>query len=115
MKYNDLIATAKDSITVRKVYGEPYEKDGVTMIPTAAVSGGGGGGSGQDDKGETGEGGGFGVRGRPIGAYVIKGEEVIWQPAVDPNRLFLGLVAIVVTYLLTRPRMAKIRAKKKPS
>lgn len=115
MKYEDLMSTVKDAITVRKVYGEPFEKDGVTVIAAAAVSGGGGGGGGQDSAGEGGEGGGFGVRGRPVGAYVIKGQDVTWRPAVDPNRLFLGVAAMVVAYLLTRPRMAKLRAKRRSS
>jgi uncharacterized spore protein YtfJ len=113
MKYDELLATAKDTVTVRKVYGEPYEKDGVTIVPAAAVSGGGGGGGGQDKSGDSGEGGGFGVKGRPVGAYVIKGQDVTWRPAIDPNRLFVALAAMVIAYLLTRPRMAKIRMKKK--
>jgi uncharacterized spore protein YtfJ len=71
MKMDDLVATARDALTVRRVYGEPYEKDGVTFIPAARVSGGGGGGGGTDDEGVGGEGGGFGLSARPAGAYVI--------------------------------------------
>ena len=78
---------ARDAITVSRVYGEPYEKDGLTVIPAARVSGGGGGGSGKDEKGGDGSGGGFGVSGRPAGAYVIRNGDVTWRPAVDPNRI----------------------------
>ena len=41
MKVDELISKAKDSITVKRVYGEPYEKDGLTVIPAALVVGGG--------------------------------------------------------------------------
>jgi uncharacterized spore protein YtfJ len=30
------------------VFGEPYEKDGVTIIPAARIRGGAGGGGGED-------------------------------------------------------------------
>ena len=61
--------------SVKRVYGEPYEKDGLTVIPAAVVGGGAGGGAGHDDKGQEGEGGGFGVSGRPAGAYVTSLDE----------------------------------------
>lgn len=71
MNITEVFSTVKDTITVKRVFAEPYDKDGVTVIPAALVSGGGGGGSGHDEKGGEGEGGGFGVKGRPMGAYVI--------------------------------------------
>ena len=71
MNVTDVISSARDAITVERVYGEPYEKDGLTVIPVATVGGGAGGGSGHDEKGQEGEGGGFGLSGRPVGAYVI--------------------------------------------
>lgn len=110
MKVNEILSQAKDAITVSRVYGEPFEKDGVTVIPAAIVGGGGGGGSGHDDKGESGEGGGFGMGGRPAGAFVVKDGQVAWRPAVDPNRIFLTMGIVVAVYLLTRPRMARARA-----
>ena len=78
------------SLTVRRVYGEPYERNGVTVIPAASVMGGVGGGSGDQPDGTTGGGGGFGVKARPVGAYVIRGEQVDWEPALDLNRVILG-------------------------
>ena len=47
-------------------------------------------GSGEQPDGTTGGGGGFGVRARPVGAYVIRGEQVDWEPAFDLNRVILG-------------------------
>ncbi|QNN52086.1 sporulation protein [Nocardioides mesophilus] len=111
MKVEEVLGTARDAITVKRVYAEPYEKDGVTIIAAAKIGGGGGGGTGHDDKGGQGEGGGFGVSGRPAGAYVIKDGGVTWRPAVDPNRLFVVIGAAVVVYLLSRPRLARARAK----
>ncbi|HUH07413.1 MAG TPA: spore germination protein GerW family protein [Egibacteraceae bacterium] len=111
MKMDELITTARDAITVKRVFGEPLERDGVTIIPAAAVGGGGGGGGGHDAQGQEGEGGGFGMSARPAGAYVISDGNVSWQPAVDVNRLVATLGAVAIVYLLTRGRFAKMRAK----
>lgn len=110
MKIDEVLSSARDSLTVKRVYGEPYEKDGLTVIPAAVVSGGAGGGGGHDEKGQEGEGGGFGAVGRPAGAYVVKDGKVRWLPAVDPNRLFQMIGMVVIAFLLMRPRMARARA-----
>jgi uncharacterized spore protein YtfJ len=111
MKATDVLGKATDVVTIKRVYGEPYEKDGITVIPAATVGGGGGAGTSHDEKGQEGEGGGFGMSGRPAGAYVIRNGEVTWRPAVDPNRIVMTLGAVIVAYLLTRPRLARARAK----
>lgn len=110
MKLDQVLSTAKDTITVKRVFAEPYEKDDLTVIPAATVGGGAGGGGGHDEKGQEGEGGGFGMSGRPAGAYVIKGGEVTWRPAVDPNRIIAVAGFVLVAYLLSRPRMVRARA-----
>jgi uncharacterized spore protein YtfJ len=86
MNVEELLSGARDAISVRRVYGESIEQDGFVVIPAAAVGGGGGGGGDSEDNG----GGGFGLRARPVGAYVIKDGEVTWKPAVDPSRLTIG-------------------------
>jgi uncharacterized spore protein YtfJ len=111
MKVSEFVTSAKDAITVKRVFADPYEKDGLTVIPAAVVGGGAGGGSGHDEKGQEGEGGGFGVSGRPAGAYVIKDGQVTWRPAVDPNRIVSAIAMVLVAYLLSRPRMVRARAK----
>jgi uncharacterized spore protein YtfJ len=111
MKIDEVLDRARDAITVKRVYAEPYEKDGITFVPAARVGGGAGGGTGHDEKGQEGEGGGFGMSARPAGAYVIRGNDVSWQPAVDPNRIIAVLGLVAVAYLITRPRMARARAK----
>jgi len=110
MELDKVLNSARDVITVKRVYAEPYEKDGITVIPAAAVRGGAGGGTGHDQKGQEGQGGGFGVAGKPAGAYVIKDGRVTWRPAVDPNRVIMTLGLVAVAYLLRRPR--KIRARR---
>ncbi|MGY1808306.1 spore germination protein GerW family protein [Blastococcus sp. SYSU D00669] len=106
MTVSELIPTVRDALTVRRVFGEPYERDGVTVIPAAVVRGGGGGGSGRqggEQEGE-GEGGGFGLIARPAGALVVKDGEVTWQPAVDVNRVVgVGVLGwVVVSWLVAR-------------
>lgn len=104
------VLKAVDAVSVRRVFGEPYEKDGLTVIPAAVVHGGGGGGSGHAEN-QDGEGGGYGLGGRPVGAYVIRGDEVRWLPAVDPNRILAMIGVVLVVHLLTRPRVARARVR----
>jgi uncharacterized spore protein YtfJ len=95
----DAVNQAKDVLTVRRVYGEPIQEDGVTIIPAANVMGGGGGGGDTAGNG----GGGFGVRAKPAGAWVIKGGEATWRPAIDLNRTILvGQIVAIVALLVTR-------------
>lgn len=90
----------RDAVTVKRIYGEPYEKNGVTIIPAARVMGGGGGGEGTSpDNGNEGSGSGFGLAGKPVGAYVIKDNEVTWIPAVDVNRIIFGALAFAAVAL----------------
>jgi uncharacterized spore protein YtfJ len=111
MKVAELATSVRDAITVTRVFAEPYEKDGVTVIAAATVAGGGGGGGGHDERGQEGEGGGFGVSARPAGAYVIRDGRVRWRPAVDVNRLVATIGAVAIAYLFTRARIEKARAK----
>jgi uncharacterized spore protein YtfJ len=93
----ELLQGVRDAIAVRRVYGDPIERDGVTVIPAAIVRGGGGGGGDNEGNG----GGGFGLHARPVGAYIIENGEVRWKPAVDPNRIVLGWQLVSVLALLT--------------
>lgn len=111
MKLDELATTARDMVSVRRVYGEPYREDGVTVIPAARVGGGGGGGQGTDNKGQEGEGGGFGAGGKPVGAYTIRNGDVRWVPAVDVNRVVSAICSVLVVFLLSRVRIAKLNAK----
>jgi uncharacterized spore protein YtfJ len=107
MDLMETISAARDAITVKRVYGEPYERNGVVVIPAAAVQGGGGGG-GEGD-GQSGSGGGFGLRARPVGAYVIRGEQVSWEPAMDLNRVIVGGQLLALATLLVVRSIARRR------
>lgn len=97
----ETIERAKDAINVKRVYGDPYEKDDVIVIPAARVQGGGGAGSGEAPEGQgMGSGGGFGVNAKPAGAFVIQGDDVQWRPAIDVNRIIMGGQLIAVAALL---------------
>ncbi len=98
----------KDVLTVKRVFGDAYELDGVTVIPVAAVRGGGGGGGEGDapDAQGTGSGAGlgYGVNVRPVGAFVVKDGTVTWSPSIDPMRIVIGgqLVALAGILVLGR-------------
>ena len=104
----EVIAGNREAITVKRVFGEPYENNGVTIIPAAKVFGGGGGGSGEtpDASGTSGSGSGtgYGLSARPAGAYIIRGDEVHWQPAIDVNRIVTGVFALAALSLLVKRR-----------
>jgi uncharacterized spore protein YtfJ len=111
MKLDEMVTGARDALSARRVFAEPVERNGVTVIGVAAVGGGGGGGQGQDEKGEHGEGGGFGLGARPIGAYELKDGKVRWVPAVDVNRLLVALATVLGIFLITRSRIIRARLK----
>ena len=83
MELQQLLTSVGDVVRGRLVYGEAVERDGVTVIPAARVRAGGGGGIGAGDQGA---GGGGGLVATPAGAWVIRGDDVVWQPAADPLR-----------------------------
>jgi hypothetical protein len=85
-----------DTLTVKRVYSEPYREDGVTIITAAAVQGGGGGLRYSATEGR----GGMGVRARPVGAYVITNGRVVWKPAFDLSRIILRGQLVAMTALL---------------
>ena len=111
MKVDELLAKAKDGLETKMVYGEPYQVDGITVIVASSVGTGGGGGDSRDEKGRSGEGAGFGLSAKPVGAYVIKDGKLHWEPAIDVNRLLatLGAVAVAALFAATRPAKSRYR------
>lgn len=103
---DELLRGAQDAIAAKRVYGEPVEGEGVTVIPAAAVRGGGGGGGDNENNGGV----GFGLTARPVGAYVIGPEgDVRWRPAIDVQRMTLGWqvvsgLAVLAAWSLLRRR-----------
>jgi uncharacterized spore protein YtfJ len=106
MTVQDILDKARETVSVRDVYGEPYERDGVTIIPVARVMGAGGGGTGTGGEGE-GSGHGYALKSEPVGVYVIKDGQVSWQPAVDPNKIVAGAFLVGAIAIWKTPRIIK--------
>ena len=100
MELEEILERAREALSARIVVGDPVERGGVTVIPAVSVRGGGGGGGGRRVDGESGRGGGLGLQARPVGAWVIHGEEVRWEPAVDVTRLAAAAAAVAIVALL---------------
>ena len=102
MELPEVLGRAADAAQVRRVFGEPIERNGVTIIPTASVRGGAGGGGGRGPKQEEGEGsgGGYGFMAHPAGVFVLRGDQVDWRPALDLGKVILGGQLVAVTFLL---------------
>ena len=61
------------------IFGEPVERDGVTVVPVAKARWGFGGGVGQR-KGEDGAGGGGGVQVTPVGYIEMRNGQAEFRP-----------------------------------
>lgn len=109
MDIQHVLEHAEDAMTVGRVFGTPYERDGVAVIPVAVVRGGGGGGGAPASR----SGGGFGLLARPIGAYVVREGRVSFRPAVDLDRVLalvglLGAFGLAALALRARPRRMRL-------
>lgn len=98
-------------VSASTVYGTPIERDGVTVVPVAAVRIGIGAGGGTDpSKGQEGEGGGGGGSVTPAGYIELKDGGSRFVPIVHPARM-LGLVccAVLAGVLIMRSQPARRR------
>ena len=87
MDVDEILEKARSAMTADRVYGEPVEHGGVTVIPAAKVAGGGGAGADEKEEG----GGGFGMAARPAGAFVIGPDgDVRWKGIFDLNKVIIG-------------------------
>ena len=105
--------------SAKAVFGEPVEKDGVTIVPVARVryggGGGGGRGPGRKKKGDAGDadqvgfGHGGGVQAAPVGYIELSGGRASYQRIADPARpmaialLFplVGAISIAIVVLVS--------------
>ena len=81
-----VLERAEEAMTARRVFGDPIQVEGVTILPVATVGGGGGGGQ----KGEGDSGVGFGLHAQAAGVFVIRDGDAKWRPALNLNRVILG-------------------------
>lgn len=103
MELEEIFEQARRAFSAQIVIGEPVVSGDVTVIPAVAVRGGGGGGRGREGE-RGGGGGGFGLNARPVGAWVIRGEDVRWEPALDLTRLAVAAAALVAIVFLRLSR-----------
>ena len=112
MDVQELLNHAIDTVNVRRVFGEPIERDGSLVIPVARVYGMGGGGGGSAPEQGTGSGAGLGFRANPAGVYVVRDGDVTWRPAVDVTRIALGGQLVAVVLLLTVRSLVRHRTQR---
>jgi uncharacterized spore protein YtfJ len=103
MDPQQILTSAQDAMSARRVFGDPVQAGDVTLLPVAVVGGGGGGGTKNANEG----GAGFGLSARPAGVFAVRNGEVRWRPAVNVNRVILGgqlvgVAAIVLAGSLVR-------------
>lgn len=107
MNVDEMLTGARDVMTVKRVYGDPIERDGIMVIPAAKIRGGGGGGGDKENNG----GGGFGVTAKPAGAWIIRGGDVEWEPAIDATRIATLGMLVAIVFLLTVRSIGKANAR----
>jgi uncharacterized spore protein YtfJ len=107
MNVDEMLTGVRDAMTVKRVYGDPIERDGVLVVPAAKISGGGGGGGDSENNG----GGGFGITAKPAGAWIIRNGEVAWEPAIDATRLGTMAMLVAIVFLLTVRSIGKANAR----
>jgi uncharacterized spore protein YtfJ len=116
-----LASIVGNSVRVTTIFGEPVEKEGVTVIPVARARWGFGGGrgsggnNGENQKGSD-TGGGAGVKVSPVGYVEVRDGRARFRPIYDPAMVTQIIVASgIVTALVlqgVRRLIIKSRAKR---
>lgn len=111
MSTPEALGHISDLLSARRVYANPIEREGIVVIPAAQIGGGGGSERIEGQK----DGGGMGLRARPIGAFEIRDGKTTWKPAIDWNSVILrtqliGLAVYVASAWLRLRRERSIRA-----
>jgi len=98
-----ILQRVEDVMTARRVFGDPVQVDGVTVLPVATVGGGGGGGRKEHSPGSPGSdsGVGFGLGVKPAGVFVIRDGDAKWRPVLNLNRVILGGQIVGLAAVLT--------------
>ncbi len=100
-----LASTIQTSANARQIFGDPVEKNGVTIIPVARVAwsfGGGGIGQGPGERG----GGGGGARVTSVGYIEVRDGASEFKPIHDPTDpamlILAGLGGVLAGVLLSK-------------
>ena len=94
-----ILQRVEEAMTPRRVFGDPVQVDGVTVLPVARVGGGGGGGQRGEHSNESGV--GFGLSVQAAGVFVIRDGDAKWRPALNLNRVILGGQIVGLAAILT--------------
>ena len=94
-----ILQRVEEAMTPRRVFGDPVQVDGVTVLPVARVGGGGGGGQRGEHSNESGV--GFGLSVQAAGVFVISDGDAKWRPALNLNRVILGGQIVGLAAVLT--------------
>ncbi|MFN0280833.1 MAG: spore germination protein GerW family protein [Kineosporiaceae bacterium] len=103
-----------DRAGVRAVFGEPVERDGVTVIPVGRVRwcfGGGGGSGGPAGQEGKGSGGGGGVAASPAGYIEVSGGTARYRRIRTPPSPGARLAAGVAVLLVAKGLQALLRGR----
>ena len=102
-----LVSQVGGHARVQAVFGDPVERDGVTVIPVARVRWGVGGGGGSAPDGQ-GSGGGGGVAADPIGYIEMSSAGASFRPI---GRSFgaVAILAIAVGAAIVLRALARVR------
>ncbi len=92
METEGALSTIRDTLTTRRVFGDPIVIGDTTIVPVAKVRGGGG---------QAAVGAGFGVQAAPVGVFAIHDGHVQWKPALNVNRIILGGQIVAMTAIVT--------------
>jgi len=115
MDIHEVLNHARDAMTVKRVFGDPYERRtgrrdspwptswvgrALAAVPVSRTS------QRASTRTPVGEGArdasyglGYGLRVSPAGVYVIKAGEVEWKPALDMNRASLQRAGVAIVAL----------------
>lgn len=103
-RFNRLVESLGGTASASGVFGDPVERDGVTVVPVArvryGVGGGGGRGAGRKKKRDAGDGAaqevgyghGGGLQAAPVGFIEISGGRAVYKRIADPVRLLAVLM-----------------------
>ena len=136
MDVENLLMKAGENLSVRRAFGTAYQTDDLLIIPVAIVAGGGGAGTARarrgnptadpgsppgegvtahditpQDPGRADAGGGFGGLVLPSGAYIVKGDQVRWVPAVDVTIVAVASLSLVRMLARTWTRRRRHRGR----
>ena len=128
MEPKEAFRSVREALSARQVFGEPVERDGVTVIPAATVIGGGGGGGGNRGSGGGDAGGGepttgavmgFALVGWASGAFEVRNGGVAWRPTLDITRILLAgqgvvlLLGLASLAVVRRPSLSRLGRRRK--